>query len=107
MHIMFDNNLSFLGSPLSFSFCALHRLHPAGTGRGDLCRLFLMVHESCREQGATPSQYLAFLNVYIALYSRKQQQLTTRQQHLQVKYNLYYITVVNFISTNALSCFCE
>uniref|UniRef100_A0A3Q1HTI5 Cytoplasmic dynein 2 heavy chain 1 n=1 Tax=Anabas testudineus TaxID=64144 RepID=A0A3Q1HTI5_ANATE len=48
-----------------------------------LCRLFLMVHESCREHGATPSQYMAFLHVYTALYSRKQSQLTTRQQHLQ------------------------
>uniref|UniRef100_A0A665UBA6 Dynein cytoplasmic 2 heavy chain 1 n=1 Tax=Echeneis naucrates TaxID=173247 RepID=A0A665UBA6_ECHNA len=52
-------------------------------GQGDLCHLFLMVHESCREHGATPSQYMAFLNVYTALYSRKQSQLTTRQQHLQ------------------------
>uniref|UniRef100_A0A8C4HFM9 Cytoplasmic dynein 2 heavy chain 1 n=1 Tax=Dicentrarchus labrax TaxID=13489 RepID=A0A8C4HFM9_DICLA len=50
---------------------------------GDLCRLFLMVHESCREHGATPSQYMAFLHVYTAIYSRKQSQLTTRQQHLQ------------------------
>uniref|UniRef100_A0A8C4HES0 Cytoplasmic dynein 2 heavy chain 1 n=1 Tax=Dicentrarchus labrax TaxID=13489 RepID=A0A8C4HES0_DICLA len=49
----------------------------------DLCRLFLMVHESCREHGATPSQYMAFLHVYTAIYSRKQSQLTTRQQHLQ------------------------
>uniref|UniRef100_A0A7N6AJF6 Cytoplasmic dynein 2 heavy chain 1 n=1 Tax=Anabas testudineus TaxID=64144 RepID=A0A7N6AJF6_ANATE len=61
----------------------LHLLLPAGSGRGDLCRLFLMVHESCREHGATPSQYMAFLHVYTALYSRKQSQLTTRQQHLQ------------------------
>uniref|UniRef100_A0A3P8WNV8 Cytoplasmic dynein 2 heavy chain 1 n=1 Tax=Cynoglossus semilaevis TaxID=244447 RepID=A0A3P8WNV8_CYNSE len=49
----------------------------------DLCRLFLMVHESCREHGATPSQYMAFLHIYTALHSRKQSQLTTRQQHLQ------------------------
>ncbi|KAM9852784.1 cytoplasmic dynein 2 heavy chain 1 isoform 4-T4 [Aulostomus maculatus] len=55
----------------------------SGSGQGDLCRLFLMVHESCREHGANPSQYMAFLHVYIALYSRKQEQLTTRQQHLQ------------------------
>uniref|UniRef100_A0A3Q0T4R8 Cytoplasmic dynein 2 heavy chain 1 n=1 Tax=Amphilophus citrinellus TaxID=61819 RepID=A0A3Q0T4R8_AMPCI len=45
--------------------------------------LFLMVHESCREHGATPSKYMAFLHVYKALYNRKQKQLTTRQQHLQ------------------------
>ncbi|XP_047450013.1 cytoplasmic dynein 2 heavy chain 1 isoform X3 [Mugil cephalus] len=55
----------------------------SGSGQGDLCRLFLMVHESCRQHGATPSQYMAFLHVYTALYSRKQTQLTTRQQHLQ------------------------
>uniref|UniRef100_A0A3Q3LA71 Dynein cytoplasmic 2 heavy chain 1 n=1 Tax=Labrus bergylta TaxID=56723 RepID=A0A3Q3LA71_9LABR len=50
---------------------------------GDLCRLFLIVHESCKERGATPSQYMAFLHVYTVLYSRKQSQLTTRQKHLQ------------------------
>uniref|UniRef100_A0A4W6FB11 Dynein cytoplasmic 2 heavy chain 1 n=1 Tax=Lates calcarifer TaxID=8187 RepID=A0A4W6FB11_LATCA len=55
----------------------------SGSEQGDLCRLFLMVHESCREHGATPSQYMAFLHVYAALFSRKQSQLTTRQQHLQ------------------------
>uniref|UniRef100_A0A3Q1BV91 Cytoplasmic dynein 2 heavy chain 1 n=1 Tax=Amphiprion ocellaris TaxID=80972 RepID=A0A3Q1BV91_AMPOC len=53
------------------------------SGQEDLCRLFLMVHESCREHGATPSQYMAFLHVHTAIYSRKQNQLTTRQQHLQ------------------------
>ncbi|KAF3692878.1 Cytoplasmic dynein 2 heavy chain 1 [Channa argus] len=53
------------------------------SGQGDLCHLFLMVHESCREHGATPSQYMALLHVYTALYTRKQSQLTTRQQHLQ------------------------
>ncbi|XP_041658498.1 cytoplasmic dynein 2 heavy chain 1 isoform X2 [Cheilinus undulatus] len=55
----------------------------SGSLQGDLCRLFLMVHESCKERGATPSQYMAFLHVYTALYSRKQSQLTTRQKHLQ------------------------
>ncbi|XP_058489723.1 dynein cytoplasmic 2 heavy chain 1 isoform X2 [Solea solea] len=55
----------------------------SGSGQAALCRLFLMVHESCREHGATPSQYMAFLHVYTALYKRKQSQLTTRQQHLQ------------------------
>uniref|UniRef100_A0A3Q3KJ04 Cytoplasmic dynein 2 heavy chain 1 n=1 Tax=Monopterus albus TaxID=43700 RepID=A0A3Q3KJ04_MONAL len=64
-------------------FVFLHHLFAAGSGQGDLCRLFLMVHESCREHGATPSQYMAFLHVYTALYSRKQSQLTMRQQHLQ------------------------
>uniref|UniRef100_A0A8C5EPV0 Cytoplasmic dynein 2 heavy chain 1 n=1 Tax=Gouania willdenowi TaxID=441366 RepID=A0A8C5EPV0_GOUWI len=55
----------------------------AGSAQNELCRLFLLVHESCREHGATPSQYMAFLHVYMAIYSRKQNQLTTRQHHLQ------------------------
>ncbi|XP_008299945.1 cytoplasmic dynein 2 heavy chain 1 [Stegastes partitus] len=59
------------------------QMKSSGSGHGDLCRLFLMVHESCREHGATPSQYMAFLHVYTAIYSRKQNQLTRRQQHLQ------------------------
>lgn len=65
-------------------------LHSAGSAQGELCRLFLMVHESCREYGATPSQYMSFLHVYTALFSRKQSQLTTRQQHLQVSYQIQY-----------------
>ncbi|KAM9317805.1 cytoplasmic dynein 2 heavy chain 1 [Pholidichthys leucotaenia] len=55
----------------------------SASGQVDLCRLFLMVHESCRKHGATPSKYMAFLHVYTALYNRKKNQLTMRQQHLQ------------------------
>ncbi|XP_036005544.1 cytoplasmic dynein 2 heavy chain 1 isoform X1 [Fundulus heteroclitus] len=55
----------------------------AGSEPGELGRLFLMVHESCKENGATPSQYMAFLHVYTTLHSRKLNQLTTRRQHLQ------------------------
>uniref|UniRef100_A0A671UXN0 Cytoplasmic dynein 2 heavy chain 1 n=1 Tax=Sparus aurata TaxID=8175 RepID=A0A671UXN0_SPAAU len=67
-----------------WSESSMKKVSGEGEGkRGDLCRLFLMVHESCREHGATPSQYMAFLHVYTALYCRKQSQLTTRQQHLQ------------------------
>ncbi|XP_061923239.1 dynein cytoplasmic 2 heavy chain 1 isoform X1 [Entelurus aequoreus] len=55
----------------------------AGSGQEEVGLLFLTVHESCREDGATPSQYLAFLHLYGAIYGRKQTQLTTRQQHLQ------------------------
>ncbi|XP_047247257.1 cytoplasmic dynein 2 heavy chain 1 isoform X2 [Girardinichthys multiradiatus] len=54
----------------------------SGSEPGELGRLFLMVHESCKENGATPSQYMAFLHLYTTLHSRKQNQLTTRQQHL-------------------------
>ncbi|XP_062329494.1 dynein cytoplasmic 2 heavy chain 1 [Osmerus eperlanus] len=59
------------------------RKKPSVSGQGDLCSSFLAVHESCREQGATPSQYLAFLHIYTSIYSSKQSQLTLRQQHLQ------------------------
>ncbi|XP_056467776.1 cytoplasmic dynein 2 heavy chain 1 isoform X1 [Gadus chalcogrammus] len=55
----------------------------SGSGPADLCRLFQMVHESCREHGATPRQYMAFLKVYTAIYSSKQSQLVTKKQHLQ------------------------
>ncbi|XP_061575223.1 dynein cytoplasmic 2 heavy chain 1 isoform X3 [Cololabis saira] len=60
-----------------------NRKNSAGSEQGDLCRLFHMVHESCKEHGATPCQYMAFLHVYTAICSRKQNQLATRQQHLQ------------------------
>ncbi|KAF7666054.1 hypothetical protein LDENG_00118150 [Lucifuga dentata] len=59
------------------------RKSSAGSSQAGLCHLFLMVHESCKEYGATPSQYMAFLHVYTTLYSKKQSQLTMRQQHLQ------------------------
>lgn len=76
---------------------------PAGSEHGDLCRLFLMVHESCKEHGATPSQYMAFLHVYTSLYSRKKNQLTTRQQHLQVKCHLQYKPHCGFNQAKLLS----
>lgn len=80
--------------PPKIKLVCAHKSHrsllPAGSAQGDLCRLFLMVHESCREHGATPSQYMAFLHVYTALYCRKQSQLTTRQQHLQVQDQQWY-----------------
>ncbi|XP_028817493.1 cytoplasmic dynein 2 heavy chain 1 isoform X3 [Denticeps clupeoides] len=49
----------------------------------DLSRSFLMIHDSCREHGATPNQYMAFLHVYSSIYSHKQAELTKRQSHLQ------------------------
>ncbi|XP_052360063.1 cytoplasmic dynein 2 heavy chain 1 isoform X2 [Oncorhynchus keta] len=60
-----------------------HKRKGSASGQGDLCRSFLMIHESCREYGATPSQYMTFLHVYTSIYSSKQSQLTLRQQHLQ------------------------
>ncbi|XP_050986096.1 LOW QUALITY PROTEIN: cytoplasmic dynein 2 heavy chain 1 [Labeo rohita] len=49
----------------------------------ELYRSFLAIHESCREFGATPSQYLSFLQVYQSIYSSKRKELTHKQQHLQ------------------------
>ncbi|KAG7470921.1 hypothetical protein MATL_G00119020 [Megalops atlanticus] len=52
-------------------------------GHADISKSFLMIHESCREYGATPSQYMAFLQVYSSIYSSKQAELIKRQSHLQ------------------------
>lgn len=68
------------------SFCSpLWTWTSPGSELEDLGRLFLMVHESCKENGATPSQYMSFLHVYRTLHGQKQNQLTRRRQHLQVK----------------------
>uniref|UniRef100_A0A8B9KYT5 Dynein cytoplasmic 2 heavy chain 1 n=1 Tax=Astyanax mexicanus TaxID=7994 RepID=A0A8B9KYT5_ASTMX len=56
---------------------------PTSSLNADFFRSFLRIHESCREFGATPSQYLSFLRVYQSIYSTKQKELTQRQQHLQ------------------------
>ncbi|MFT7803200.1 cytoplasmic dynein 2 heavy chain 1 [Arapaima gigas] len=53
------------------------------SGHMDLFPSFLAIHESCREYGATPSRYLAFLCMYSSIYSNKQAALTIRQRHLQ------------------------
>ncbi|XP_076138461.1 cytoplasmic dynein 2 heavy chain 1 [Alosa pseudoharengus] len=55
----------------------------ASASQGDLSRSFLQIHESCREYGATPSQYMSFLRVYSSIHSSKQAALTQRQSHLQ------------------------
>uniref|UniRef100_A0A8C5PP60 Cytoplasmic dynein 2 heavy chain 1 n=1 Tax=Leptobrachium leishanense TaxID=445787 RepID=A0A8C5PP60_9ANUR len=44
---------------------------------------FLMIHESCKVYGATPSRYMTFLRVYGNLFNTKKAELTKRQQHLQ------------------------
>ncbi|XP_026994578.2 cytoplasmic dynein 2 heavy chain 1 isoform X2 [Tachysurus fulvidraco] len=49
----------------------------------DFFHSFLMIHESCRDFGATPNRYLSFLKVYQSIYSTKKRELTERQQHLQ------------------------
>uniref|UniRef100_A0A9J7YQK8 Cytoplasmic dynein 2 heavy chain 1 n=1 Tax=Cyprinus carpio carpio TaxID=630221 RepID=A0A9J7YQK8_CYPCA len=55
----------------------------SGSVHAELYRSFLAIHESCREFGATPSQYLSFLQVYQTIYSSKRKELTHKQQHLQ------------------------
>ncbi|MBN3304013.1 DYHC2 protein, partial [Amia calva] len=53
------------------------------SGHADLTKSFLMIHESCKEYGATPSQYMAFLRIYRSIYSSKKTELIKRQSHLQ------------------------
>ncbi|XP_064157010.1 dynein cytoplasmic 2 heavy chain 1 isoform X2 [Anguilla rostrata] len=53
------------------------------SGQSELCKSFLRIHESCREYGATPSQYMALLQVYGSIYSSKRAELIKRQRHLQ------------------------
>ncbi|XP_059389922.1 dynein cytoplasmic 2 heavy chain 1 isoform X3 [Carassius carassius] len=55
----------------------------SGSVHAELYRSFLAIHESCRDFGATPSQYLSFLQVYQTIYSSKRTELTHKQQHLQ------------------------
>ncbi|XP_075448514.1 cytoplasmic dynein 2 heavy chain 1 isoform X2 [Ascaphus truei] len=53
------------------------------SGEADFLNSFLMIHDSCKAYGATPSQYMTFLRVYGSLYSNKITELTKRQKHLQ------------------------
>ncbi|XP_045342577.1 cytoplasmic dynein 2 heavy chain 1 isoform X15 [Leopardus geoffroyi] len=49
----------------------------------DFLKSFLLIHESCKAYGATPSRYMTFLRVYSAISSSKQKELLKRQSHLQ------------------------
>ncbi|XP_030632529.1 cytoplasmic dynein 2 heavy chain 1 [Chanos chanos] len=49
----------------------------------ELANSFLLIHDSCREFGATPRHYLSFLHTYGSIYAHKQTQLTKKQRHLQ------------------------
>ncbi|XP_041438616.1 cytoplasmic dynein 2 heavy chain 1 isoform X2 [Xenopus laevis] len=53
------------------------------SGNSEFFNSFLMIHESCKSYGATPSRYMTFLRVYGSLYSSKIAELTKRQSHLQ------------------------
>ncbi|KAG2456324.1 DYHC2 protein, partial [Polypterus senegalus] len=53
------------------------------SGHSDFTKSFLVIHESCKEYGATPSRYMTFLHLYITLYSSKKTELIKRQSHLQ------------------------
>lgn len=61
------------------------RLRFPPVGHSDLSKSFLRIHESCREYGATPSQYMAFLQVYGSIHNSKRAELIKRQSHLQVR----------------------
>ncbi|KAJ8798091.1 hypothetical protein J1605_001582 [Eschrichtius robustus] len=49
----------------------------------DFLKSFLLIHESCKAYGATPSRYMTFLHVYSAISSSKRKELLKRQSHLQ------------------------
>eukprot|EP00073_Rattus_norvegicus_P049160 XP_017451443.1 PREDICTED: cytoplasmic dynein 2 heavy chain 1-like isoform X1 [Rattus norvegicus] len=49
----------------------------------DFIKSFLLIHESCKAYGATPSRYMTFLRVYSAISSSKRKELLKRQSHLQ------------------------
>ncbi|XP_040316731.1 cytoplasmic dynein 2 heavy chain 1 [Herpailurus yagouaroundi] len=49
----------------------------------DFLKSFLLIHESCKAYGATPSRYMTFLRVYSAISSSKKKELLKRQSHLQ------------------------
>ncbi|XP_032214095.1 cytoplasmic dynein 2 heavy chain 1 isoform X5 [Mustela erminea] len=49
----------------------------------DFLKSFLLIHESCKAHGATPSRYMTFLRVYSAISSSKKNELLKRQSHLQ------------------------
>ncbi|GAB5577021.1 cytoplasmic dynein 2 heavy chain 1 isoform X12 [Prionailurus iriomotensis] len=49
----------------------------------DFLKSFLLIHESCKPYGATPSRYMTFLRVYSAISSSKKKELLKRQSHLQ------------------------
>ncbi|XP_029458286.1 cytoplasmic dynein 2 heavy chain 1 [Rhinatrema bivittatum] len=53
------------------------------SGNIDFLKSFLVIHESCKPYGATPSRYMTFLHVYSSMYSSKKTELTKRQSHLQ------------------------
>ncbi|XP_043928516.1 cytoplasmic dynein 2 heavy chain 1 isoform X1 [Protopterus annectens] len=52
-------------------------------GHAVVLKSFLMIHESCKEYGATPCRYLNFLHTYSSIYSSKKTELIKRQSHLQ------------------------
>ncbi|KAK2099397.1 Cytoplasmic dynein 2 heavy chain 1 [Saguinus oedipus] len=55
----------------------------------DFLKSFLLIHESCKAYGATPSRYMTFLHVYSAISSSKKKELLKRQSHLQGL--IYYV----------------
>ncbi|KAM8977653.1 cytoplasmic dynein 2 heavy chain 1 [Pelodytes ibericus] len=59
------------------------QFHKISSGESEFLSSFLMIHESCKAYGATPSRYMTFLRVYESLFNSKKTELTKRQKHLQ------------------------
>lgn len=53
---------------------------------------FYMLHQSCVKNGATPRQYLNFLQNYINVFTSKKDGIEKRRQHLQVIFGSRYLT---------------
>lgn len=49
-----------------------------------LCEHFYTLHQSCLKTGATPRQYLNFLQNYVNVYTAKKEGIEKRRGHLQV-----------------------
>ena len=89
VHIHFQVPLLLLTRPPKIEGASLSSKKPKRrklSGGDDLLKSFLHVHESCLGFGttATPRRYIAFLNTYDEVYSKKKSKIETRQHHLQV-----------------------
>lgn len=49
-----------------------------------LCEHFREIHNSCLKTGATPRQYLNFLDIYVTVYTSKKGGIEKKRNHLQV-----------------------
>ena len=63
-----------------------------------LCEHFYMLHQSCLKMGATPRQYLNFLQNYVNVYTTKKGGIEKRRGHLQVSCSVFLLFAM--FSTN-------